>query len=607
MDRLSVEQKNKVALMIQKHSQAMLMMIAERLMSLEERSSSDSDDKTSPVCDLSRPPPISPPEFRRSQLFKSPAEFEEVDNHVFQVVQKEYSAFTDLVKDLIVGCETDLEKARAIFRWITCKDLNKLDVCETVNPESPLGLLRGIKYGTETYHDLFKRLCSFAGLYCEVIQGYSKGAGYKPGLKMDGERFRNSWTAVSIDGSWCFVNSNWGARHVKGNNSADKENKNQFFYECDEFYFITNPEDHIYQHFPDDSRWQLLECPISLSEFISLPVVKSSFFNYGLKFTMHYECKQYSKNGLIVIQLRIPNILGFGYTLDPKDKGIEPSALEGRVMLCIIGHKAIFTVAPPKPGKYSFTIFAKDNWCSESLQSACAFELKCRERREKIKSPYPKVSFFGPTPSMSLYGLIPQTHIDPVMVYSHDDIVIQFELHQDVKLSHSLCYHGREKTDYDFQRYVFIKQRDFDSVCYQIRCPTMGKFVFSLFGARVTSPNDNNSPLECLFRYLIECRNVTKDKRPLPRACHRWCGADLLEPKYGDVGLEQAATFRVRVPAASDVAMLIGDAWFHFRELADSIWEGTVLTGKKPCIAKLYGKLNKETSRFSPLLEFQVK
>ena len=51
--------------------------------------------------------------------------------------------------------------SRAIFRWITWMDLNQLDVDESVNPESPLGLLRGIKYGTESYHDLFKRLCRY--------------------------------------------------------------------------------------------------------------------------------------------------------------------------------------------------------------------------------------------------------------------------------------------------------------------------------------------------------------------------------------------------------------------------------------------------------------
>ncbi|KAH9515095.1 hypothetical protein Btru_019215 [Bulinus truncatus] len=215
LDRLSNEQRSKVASMIQKHSQEMLLLIAGRLTAAEDRVSSDSED-ASPTADLSKPPPVSPPEFKRSQLFKSPKEFEKIDNHVFQIVQKEYSTFTELVKDLIVVCETDLDKARAIFRWVTWTDLNELEVEDSVCPDSPMGLLRGIKYGTETYHDLCRRLCSYAGLYCEVIEGYSKGAGYKPGMKMESDRFRNSWTAVSINGSWCFINCNWGARHVKG-------------------------------------------------------------------------------------------------------------------------------------------------------------------------------------------------------------------------------------------------------------------------------------------------------------------------------------------------------------------------------------------------------
>ena len=47
---------------------------------------------------------------------------------------------------------------RAIFRWITIKDLNALQFNENIK-DTPLGLLRGIKFGTETYHTLFKRLC----------------------------------------------------------------------------------------------------------------------------------------------------------------------------------------------------------------------------------------------------------------------------------------------------------------------------------------------------------------------------------------------------------------------------------------------------------------
>jgi len=50
---------------------------------------------------------------------------------------------------------------RAIFRWITAKDLNKIEFSENIDTESPMGLLRGIKFGTETYHNLFKRLCRY--------------------------------------------------------------------------------------------------------------------------------------------------------------------------------------------------------------------------------------------------------------------------------------------------------------------------------------------------------------------------------------------------------------------------------------------------------------
>lgn len=48
---------------------------------------------------------------------------------------------------------------RAIFRWITVKDLNVIDFDGEVDNDTPMGLLRGIKFGTETYHTLFMRLC----------------------------------------------------------------------------------------------------------------------------------------------------------------------------------------------------------------------------------------------------------------------------------------------------------------------------------------------------------------------------------------------------------------------------------------------------------------
>ena len=61
---------------------------------------------------------------------------------------------------MLVGqCASDVEKARTIFRWITVKNLNSMTFDDDVISDTPMALLRGIKYGTESYHVLFKRLC----------------------------------------------------------------------------------------------------------------------------------------------------------------------------------------------------------------------------------------------------------------------------------------------------------------------------------------------------------------------------------------------------------------------------------------------------------------
>lgn len=48
---------------------------------------------------------------------------------------------------------------RTIFRWITVKNLNTMSFDDNLRGDTPMGLLRGIKNGTESYHVLFKRLC----------------------------------------------------------------------------------------------------------------------------------------------------------------------------------------------------------------------------------------------------------------------------------------------------------------------------------------------------------------------------------------------------------------------------------------------------------------
>jgi len=54
-------------------------------------------------------------------------------------------------------------------------------------------------------------------------------------------------------------------------------------YELDEYYFMPDPHQLIFSHFPDSSDWQLLDQPLSLSAFEDLVPVKSAFFKSGLR------------------------------------------------------------------------------------------------------------------------------------------------------------------------------------------------------------------------------------------------------------------------------------------------------------------------------------
>ncbi len=60
-------------------------------------------------------------------------------------------------------------------------------------------------------------------------------------------------------------------------------------YELDEYYFMPDPHQLIFTHFPDDTSWQLLERTISLADFENLVPVKSAFFKYGLQILSHRE------------------------------------------------------------------------------------------------------------------------------------------------------------------------------------------------------------------------------------------------------------------------------------------------------------------------------
>jgi len=511
------------AALVERHSREMMRLVQQKR--LEALDSEDRDAYPA------QPPPPLPPPQQKTDIYLSPEEFAEVDQLAIQVAQEDQKTFTDLVRQLVGQCTSDVEKARTIFRWITVKNLNSMSFEDTTPGDTPMALLRGIKYGTESYHVLFKRLCSYAGLHCVVIKGFSKSAGYQPGVAFEDSRFRNSWNAVYVAGAWRFVQCNWGARHLVNARETPKKGgrgkSDSLRYEYDDHYFLTDPKEFIYEFYPLQSDWQLLRTPISQQEFETLPFVRSLFFRYGLFFPDdETQAVMYTDStGAATIRLGMPthllSSLIFHYNLklyDSDKDQYDGVNLKRFVMQSVMGDTVAFRVHAPCSGALLLDIFANAVTPREYLtgepmkfKSVCKFKIVCADLRT-VMVPLPDCASgeWGPVKAVRLFGLEPLTHSD-ALVFAGPEVEIKFRMSRPLT-DFMATLHRNGFEEKRLNKYVSHRVSD-GVVTFTLTFPEDGQFGMDVYTREVAggqggdAPNEKNLLTHCC-KYLI---NSTRD------------------------------------------------------------------------------------------------
>ena len=187
---------------------------------------------------------------------------------------------------LTAPAESPREAARAVFRWITDRvayDVRGLPAGRRQRrPPAPEEVLRRRKARCDGFAVLFEALARTAGLEAETLVGFSKGYGYTPGRRSGaigpaaiGAGPDHAWNAVRIEGRWELLDATWGAGAFR-----DGRYTRRF----EPHYFDTPPEAFIFDHFPLEARWQLLEREVTRKEFQGLPHAQPAFFRLGLGF-----------------------------------------------------------------------------------------------------------------------------------------------------------------------------------------------------------------------------------------------------------------------------------------------------------------------------------
>lgn len=216
--------------------------------------------------------------------------YNNIDNHAINAPASAETSVDSLASYLVAPAKNEREKARSIFRWVT--ENIDYDVSGfftgSFDDTSSKDVLKSRKSVCGGYSDIFSSLARSAGLEVVRIAGYGKGYGYLPGENFSGPS-NHAWNAVKINGSWYLVDCTWGAGYIDDNK--------KYVHKFDDHYFMTLPSEFIYGHFPEDSRWQLLEHPLSKSEFEKQAFLKPEFFRYGLKLGNHLEGTIQADNG----------------------------------------------------------------------------------------------------------------------------------------------------------------------------------------------------------------------------------------------------------------------------------------------------------------------
>ena len=185
-------------------------------------------------------------------------------------VPQPYQQDCNRLADYLTGtANTPRLKAERIYRWIAANinyDIYMLRAPKSAPRDcSPATVLQRRQSVCQGYATLYDAMAKRAGLKTEIVVGI--------GRSMDGGKAEShAWNAVMLDGEWKLLDCTWGAGYVNGSD---------FHRSPTDFYFCSDPKEFLTSHFPDDSKWQLVDSPIGRADFDALVPVKEPHSGMG--------------------------------------------------------------------------------------------------------------------------------------------------------------------------------------------------------------------------------------------------------------------------------------------------------------------------------------
>lgn len=255
-----------------------------------------------------------------------------------------------LSKKLTSPYKTQKEKVRAIFKWITENIAYDVEGLRLPNVYADIRVADSIRFTQDYnkeynrqivnkvlaekkaicdgYSRLFKTLCDYANINCEIVVG--RGRQWYD--VVPDATSNHSWNAVMINEQWHLLDATWGAGYT-----IDSSTK--FLKVYKDFYFLTPPGAFINTHFPDDPKWTLLDEKPHLYQVYNTVYTYSEFYKAKVRSVTPVErmIRITPTNRKVVFELELPP------GTIPKHVSFteEPSQASGNVITKVSGSKVV--------------------------------------------------------------------------------------------------------------------------------------------------------------------------------------------------------------------------------------------------------------------------
>ncbi|KAK2826727.1 hypothetical protein Q5P01_020941 [Channa striata] len=348
---------------------------------------------------------------RRKDLFTNSEVFHRVDSHVIragaELKEKCVYDVKAIVQTITQGARNELEKLRAIWVWL-CHNI-EYDVSGYLgrseklhSAEEVIAAGRGVCCG---YSNLCTEMCREMGIECQEVPGHSKGVGYRHGQSLKNVKSDHLWNAVLLGGQWFLLDACWGAGRVDMDHEC-------FVKRFDDFYFLTDPEEFIDSHFPDEEKWQLLDTPIPLEEFERRVFKTSAFFTMGLRLIQPQHFHIVTDDGEANVSIGFSRPATFTYEITQHQDLLHCGASEQKESvnssfgLLTVSHRSMkLQLLPPASGTYDVKVFARPESASAPLIWVCSFTVECPKPRAMKEIPQNPFLSWGLQPGAGSLGI----------------------------------------------------------------------------------------------------------------------------------------------------------------------------------------------------------